>query len=433
MTPSLFCVLDPLLDILHGRQLAFQFFRQVAGDLIGADADGLAHILERILGHEVVLALAEQQANRRIVLLFFQDTIHGRKVEVKLPCVFRLELAGLQLDYHIAAEVEVIEQQVDVEVIAAYVEVVLVAEKRKAGSQLQQELCHILDQSLLNVTLYHMLIDHAGATLFPQCDILRSIGRVSFPLYAFLLAQGCKHTHSMERYLLGLGIFALISEIPYDLAFGNSINFLDQTNIFYTLFLSAACVYIYDSIKKQKTMIQLIVFAVCLLFLFMEWILLTFITGERLPSLALMFSYVMGMIISCAHIFKHHEIANSKSNILINIFPILSTLPAFLLASFIDCDYGIWGVALISLLYLAKSIKISAVIMAVLLVPYYGQHIYSNVVSFEAIRNMCFSLLSILFVCLYNGQHGSKKKWIYYWAYPLHILFFAILRCYPFF
>lgn len=86
-------------------------------------------------------------------------TIRGRKVEVKLPCVFRLELAGLQLDHHIAAEVQVIEQQVDVEVIAAYVEVVLVAEERKAGSQLQQELCHILDQSLLNVTLYHILFE----------------------------------------------------------------------------------------------------------------------------------------------------------------------------------------------------------------------------------------------------------------------------------
>lgn len=36
-----------------------------------------------------------------------------------------------------------------------------------------------------------------------------------------------------------------------------------------------------------------------------------------------------------------------------------------------------------------------------------------------------------LFEC--NYKHGSKKKWIYYWAYPLHILFFAILRCYPFF
>lgn len=102
--------MNSLLDILHGRQLALQFFRQVAGDLIGADADGLAHVLERILRHEVILALAEQQANRRIVLLFFQDTIHGRKVEVKLPCVFRLELAGLQLDHHIAAEVEVSSQ-----------------------------------------------------------------------------------------------------------------------------------------------------------------------------------------------------------------------------------------------------------------------------------------------------------------------------------
>ena len=113
-------LLDPLLNILYRRKLLLQLLRQIVGNLIGADTHGLAHILERILGHEVVLALAEQQANRRIVLLFFQDTIHGRKVEVELPGVFRLELAGLQLNHHIAAEVEVVEQQVDVEVIAAY-------------------------------------------------------------------------------------------------------------------------------------------------------------------------------------------------------------------------------------------------------------------------------------------------------------------------
>ena len=201
-------------------------------------------------------------------------------------------------------------------------------------------------ESLKIVALICMLIDHAGATLFPQCDILRSIGRVSFPLYAFLLAQGCKHTHSMERYLLGLGIFALISEIPYDLAFGNSINFLDQTNIFYTLFLSAACVYIYDSIKKQKTMIQLIVFAVCLLFLFMEWILLTFITGERLPSLALMFSYVMGMIISCAHIqtsrnceFKIEYINKYFSN-LVNVTSIFTSKLYRLRLWYLGCRFN---------------------------------------------------------------------------------------------
>ena len=56
-------LLYPFLDILHGRQLVFQFFRQIAGDLIGTDTDGFAHVLERILGHKVILALAEQQAD----------------------------------------------------------------------------------------------------------------------------------------------------------------------------------------------------------------------------------------------------------------------------------------------------------------------------------------------------------------------------------
>ena len=55
--------LAPLLNSLHRRQLASQFFRQITGNLVGADTDGLAHVLEGILCHEVVLALAEQQTN----------------------------------------------------------------------------------------------------------------------------------------------------------------------------------------------------------------------------------------------------------------------------------------------------------------------------------------------------------------------------------
>ena len=69
-------LIDPLLNILHRWQLAFQFFRQAVGNLVGTDADGLAHVLERILCHEVVLAFAEKQTNRGIVLLFLQDAVH---------------------------------------------------------------------------------------------------------------------------------------------------------------------------------------------------------------------------------------------------------------------------------------------------------------------------------------------------------------------
>lgn len=53
-------LLDPLLNILHGRQLLFQLLRQLACHLIGAHADGLAHILQRILRDQIVLALTQQ-------------------------------------------------------------------------------------------------------------------------------------------------------------------------------------------------------------------------------------------------------------------------------------------------------------------------------------------------------------------------------------
>ena len=92
------------------------------------------------------------------------------------------------------------------------------------------------------IAIITMLIDHTGAVL--ELPIFtRMIGRIAFPLFVFLIAEGCRHTKSMEKYLLRLGAFALISEIPFDLAFNNDINFLYNTNIFYTLFLGVACVY----------------------------------------------------------------------------------------------------------------------------------------------------------------------------------------------
>ena len=52
-------LLDPFLDILHGRQLFFQLLRQLACNLISTHADGLAHILQRIFRDQIIFALAE--------------------------------------------------------------------------------------------------------------------------------------------------------------------------------------------------------------------------------------------------------------------------------------------------------------------------------------------------------------------------------------
>ena len=88
-----------------------------------------------------------------------------------------------------------------------------------------------------------MLIDHVGAVLLPQYPILRIIGRIAFPIFCFLLVEGFMHTHDVIRYMTRIGLFALISEIPFDLLFYGRI--LDGThqNVFFTLFIGLVMLY----------------------------------------------------------------------------------------------------------------------------------------------------------------------------------------------
>lgn len=102
--------------------------------------------------------------------------------------------------------------------------------------------------SLKVIAIITMLIDHIGAVIYyydlsPSgvviYPILRNIGRIAFPIFCFLLVEGFMHTHDVKKYAIRLGLFALISEIPFDLALTRP----DQSiwmkqNVFWTLLIA---------------------------------------------------------------------------------------------------------------------------------------------------------------------------------------------------
>lgn len=77
----------------------------------------------------------------------------------------------------------------------------------------------ISQEGLKLLACFTMLIDHIGAVFFPQLQGLRIIGRLSFPLYCFLLAEGIHYTRSPVKYGLRLLLVAILTELPYDLLF----------------------------------------------------------------------------------------------------------------------------------------------------------------------------------------------------------------------
>lgn len=108
---------------------------------------------------------------------------------------------------------------------------------------------------LKNIAYAIMFIDHFFAVVFTEIiqrysaagyetgrliqirSAGRAVGRLSFILFAYLAVESFVHTRSRRNYLLRLGLFALVSEVPFDLAFYNKVIDYTGQNIFFTLFI----------------------------------------------------------------------------------------------------------------------------------------------------------------------------------------------------
>lgn len=115
------------------------------------------------------------------------------------------------------------------------------------------------------VAVISMFIDHATEILvrgswsaqlravsYDQYIFLRGVGRLAFPIYCFLLAEGLLHTRNVKKYLLRLLAFAAVSEIPFDLAFRQSFFTLAYQNVFFTLFYGLLGLALWQMLTGRK-------------------------------------------------------------------------------------------------------------------------------------------------------------------------------------
>lgn len=96
-----------------------------------------------------------------------------------------------------------------------------------------------------------MLCDHLWAMLLPAQEWLTCVGRIAFPIFAFMIVEGYFHTRNMRRYLLRMLIGALLAEIPFDLMYGGSIFYPFHQNVLWTFLLSLLLIALLEKLKSR--------------------------------------------------------------------------------------------------------------------------------------------------------------------------------------
>ncbi len=228
------------------------------------------------------------------------------------------------------------------------------------------------------IALVTMLIDHTAAVALKSLletgliqwelgigiyDLMRYIGRIAFPIYCFLLVEGFRHTKDVKKYAFRLGIFALISEVPFDVAFNLSFWDLSSNNVFFTLLIGLLLIWGISYVEKFRAVWQ-----------------------EKNTDQFLMWVITLtaaGLLVATA---------------------------CFLAEQVLASDYGMAGVLTILVLYLFRHQKIMGFTAAVMV-------LYILTDSSEI-----FALLALLPISMYDGTRGRKAGLSFYAFYPLHLL-----------
>lgn len=214
-----------------------------------------------------------------------------------------------------------------------------------------------------------MLTDHVGAILLPEVPVLRCVGRLAFPIFAFFIAEGYAHTRNFGRYFWRLAILAVVSEIPFNLENGAVFDLMRQ-NVLFTFCLALLTLRGLEALGRERG--------------FGRW------AG-------------CGLVLAAG----------------------------FAAGELLRTDYGGWGVVTVALLYLCRDGKYAKLwlLLAMAAVNGLGMGSLTMPIFGGEMPIQIFAVAALPVIWLYNGQAGPKGlRRAFYVFYPAHLLVLEGIR-----
>lgn len=223
-----------------------------------------------------------------------------------------------------------------------------------------------------------MLCDHLWGTVVPGNDWLTCIGRISFPIFAFMIVEGYFRTKSLKKYVWRLLIFAVISEIPFNLAMGSSIFYPIHQNVVWSFLIAIGLIWLNEKAKEKSKL----------------WVRICTGIGTVLLG------YIVGLLTMVD--FYHAGI-----------------LTVLVFYFFKERKWWCYVAQFLCLWY----INVELLGGFGYEIPLFGQMFF--------FQRQSFALLALIPIWLYRGKQGYHSKalqFVYYAFYPLHLLLLGILK-----
>ena len=228
------------------------------------------------------------------------------------------------------------------------------------------------------MAMVFMLCDHLWGTIIPGNDWLTCIGRISFPIFAFLLVEGYFHTRNLKKYVVRLMLFAIISEIPFNLAMGSRWIFPIHQNVLWSFLISLGLIHWNERAKAtQKTWRRILVG------------IITVLLGYILGLLTMVDYYHTGILtVLVFYFFRQRKW---------------------------------WS-------YIGQALCLWYINMEMLSGFSYEIHLFGETYFFV---RQSLALLALIPIWLYHGKQGYHSKpfqYACYAFYPLHLLILGIIK-----